>query len=69
MRSRRSEFTNIKEANVSGSGRLIADIFMELPDRRLFTDYYKTIKEPVSLKEIEVSGEGFRRSGINDRTG
>jgi len=42
-------------ADISGSGRQIAGIFMELPDRRIFTDYYRTIKEPISLKEIEVS--------------
>jgi hypothetical protein len=42
-------------ADLSGSGRQIAGIFMELPDRRIFTDYYRTIKEPISLKEIEAS--------------
>ena len=39
----------------SGSGRDIAGIFMELPDRKDFGDYYKTITEPISLQEIEVS--------------
>ena len=38
------------------SGRDVAGIFMELPDRKLFADYYKTISDPISLQSIEVSG-------------
>ncbi len=39
----------------SGSGRDIAEIFEELPDRKLFSDYYQAIAQPISLAEIEVS--------------
>lgn len=28
---------------------------MDLPDRKLFPDYYKAIQNPISLSEIEVS--------------
>jgi hypothetical protein len=38
----------------SGSGRDIAGIFLELPDRKSFPDYYKAILNPISLAEIEV---------------
>lgn len=38
----------------SGSGRDISAIFMELPDRKDIPDYYRTIKNPISLEEIEV---------------
>lgn len=31
----------------------MADIFLTLPDRKEFADYYKTIKDPISLDEIE----------------
>jgi len=58
MPSRESKhiiLTRVLESDDSGTDRSIADIFMELPDRRLFNDYYRTIKEPVSLREIEVS--------------
>lgn len=38
----------------SGTGREIAGIFLELPDPKLFEDYYKAILKPISLQEIEV---------------
>lgn len=41
----------------SGSGRDIAEIFEELPDRKLFSDYYQAIAQPISLAEIEVSAK------------
>ena len=34
--------------------REIAGMFMELPDRKLFPDYFQTITDPISLQEIEV---------------
>lgn len=43
---------------ISGTGREIAGIFEELPDRKMFPDYYQAIKRPISLEEIEVSGIG-----------
>ncbi|KAL1410050.1 hypothetical protein Q8F55_004052 [Vanrija albida] len=44
----------IKEAKSGdGTDREIATIFLALPDRREFPDYYKRIKHPVSLTEIE----------------
>ncbi|KAG0250955.1 hypothetical protein BG011_007954, partial [Mortierella polycephala] len=34
------------------SGRMIADLFMELPDREEYPDYYMTIKNPVAFDII-----------------
>ena len=39
----------------SGTGREISGIFEELPDTKDFEDYYKVIKNPIALSEIEVS--------------
>ncbi|ODN99502.1 hypothetical protein L198_03346 [Cryptococcus wingfieldii CBS 7118] len=51
----------IKEAKAyDGSGRLISDVFMQLPDRKDLPDYYKTIKTPISLEEIEAKHSGRR---------
>merc|ERR1712232_556919 len=33
--------------------RLICDIFMELPSRDLYPDYYQLIKAPIALAQIE----------------
>ncbi len=35
----------------------MAAIFLDLPDRQEFPDYYKAIKLPISLNEIEVSND------------
>ncbi|KAL7422928.1 hypothetical protein Q5752_002225 [Cryptotrichosporon argae] len=43
----------IKELKVEGSDRLASSLFLNLPDSREFIDYYKTIKDPISLSEIE----------------
>ncbi|ORX41076.1 Bromodomain-containing protein [Kockovaella imperatae] len=44
----------IKEAKArDGSGREIAGIFMDLPDREELPDYYTTITSPISLSNIE----------------
>ncbi|WVR08581.1 hypothetical protein IAU60_005636 [Kwoniella sp. DSM 27419] len=54
----------IKEAKArDGSGREIAAIFMRLPDRRDFPDYYRTIRQPISLEEIESKQMGRRYEG------
>lgn len=37
----------------SGQERDIASIFLSLPDRRSFPDYYRMIKNPVSLDEVD----------------
>ncbi|KAF9400225.1 hypothetical protein BGZ94_005522, partial [Podila epigama] len=34
------------------SGRLLSDLFMELPDREEYPDYYLTIKNPIALDII-----------------
>ncbi|GMK54604.1 hypothetical protein CspeluHIS016_0111900 [Cutaneotrichosporon spelunceum] len=45
---------DIKAAKSSdGQDRDIASIFLSLPDRRSFPDYYRMIKNPLSLDEIE----------------
>ncbi|EIW69929.1 hypothetical protein TREMEDRAFT_68376 [Tremella mesenterica DSM 1558] len=47
-------FKAIREAKArDGSGRDIAGIFMTLPDRKDFEDYYKVMKNPICLTEIE----------------
>jgi hypothetical protein len=46
---------DLADNRCSGSGREIAGIFEELPDRKSFPDYYLAIKRPISLGEIEVS--------------
>ncbi|WVQ70702.1 hypothetical protein IAR50_000224 [Cryptococcus sp. DSM 104548] len=51
----------IKEAKAyDGSGRLVSEVFMQLPDRKDLPDYYKTIKTPISLEEIEAKHSGRR---------
>ncbi|TYJ54395.1 hypothetical protein B9479_004983 [Cryptococcus floricola] len=51
----------IKEAKAyDGSGRFVSDVFMQLPDRKDLPDYYKTIKTPISLEEIEAKHSGRR---------
>ncbi|WVQ95513.1 hypothetical protein IAU59_002610 [Kwoniella sp. CBS 9459] len=52
---------SIKEAKSNdGSGRDVCAIFMQLPDRRELPDYYQTIKNPISLEEIESKQVGRR---------
>ncbi|WWC92244.1 uncharacterized protein L201_007198 [Kwoniella dendrophila CBS 6074] len=52
---------SIKEARAKdGSGREIAGIFTKLPPRRDLPDYYATIKNPISLEEIESKQIGRR---------
>jgi hypothetical protein len=41
------------------SGRLIADLFMELPDREEYPDYYLTIKNPIALDMIRVCARKY----------
>lgn len=36
------------------SGRLYSDIFLELPDKKLYPDYYTIITNPLSLNAMEV---------------
>lgn len=50
----------------SGSGRDISAIFMELPDRKDIPDYYRTIKNPISLEEIEVCSASAPLNGYAD---
>ncbi|OCF31781.1 hypothetical protein I316_06588 [Kwoniella heveanensis BCC8398] len=50
---------NIKETK-SNDGRDVCAIFMHLPDRRELPDYYKTIRLPISLEEIEAKQLGRR---------
>lgn len=50
----------------SGSGRDISAIFMELPDRKDIPDYYRTIKNPISLEEIEVCPASALLNGYAD---
>jgi len=39
---------------------------MELPDKKVFIDYYKTIADPISLQEIEVClGCNSQWDGLN----
>ncbi|WVQ85899.1 hypothetical protein IAT38_008067 [Cryptococcus sp. DSM 104549] len=51
----------VKEAVSSdGSGRLLSSMFEQLPDRKDLPDYYRTIKNPISLEEIEIKQTGRR---------
>lgn len=44
---------NLKAAK-DRSGRLYSDIFLELPDKKLYPDYYTIITNPVSFNTMEV---------------
>ncbi|KAK8850478.1 hypothetical protein IAR55_004396 [Kwoniella newhampshirensis] len=51
----------IKEAKArDGSGREVTAMFMQLPDRKNFPDYFRTIRNPISLEEIEIKHGGRR---------
>ncbi|WVQ63277.1 uncharacterized protein L199_001428 [Kwoniella botswanensis] len=57
----------IKEARAKdGSGREIAGIFLQLPPRRDFPDYYRTIRNPISLEEIESKQVGRRYESFQE---
>ncbi|WWD08343.1 hypothetical protein V865_006455 [Kwoniella europaea PYCC6329] len=57
----------IKEARAKdGSGREIAGIFLQLPSRRDFPDYYRTIRNPISLEEIESKQVGRRYESFQE---
>ncbi|WVW80887.1 hypothetical protein I302_102878 [Kwoniella bestiolae CBS 10118] len=49
-----------------GSGREIAGIFAQLPSRRDFPDYYRTIRNPISLEEIESKQIGRRYESFQE---
>jgi hypothetical protein len=36
-------------------GRQLAEIFLELPLKKDYPDYYETIKKPISFEQIQVS--------------
>lgn len=38
---------------VWSSGTLLCEFFLELPSRAEYPDYYKIIKQPISIEEIE----------------
>jgi hypothetical protein len=40
---------------VSRSDRLLSRLFQELPDRKLYQDYYLVINKPIALDNIQVS--------------
>ncbi|WWD20660.1 hypothetical protein CI109_105136 [Kwoniella shandongensis] len=51
----------VREAKArDGSGRDVSAMFMQLPDRKDLPDYYKTIRNPISLEEIEIKHGGRR---------
>ncbi|WRT70655.1 uncharacterized protein IL334_007653 [Kwoniella shivajii] len=57
----------IKETRAKdGSGREITGIFLKLPERRDLPDYYKTIKDPISLEEIESKQLGRRYESFEE---
>jgi hypothetical protein len=57
MQLRRGEYEKIKQTVlicVSRPGRQLATMFLHLPDRDDFPDYYQVITAPISLEQIEV---------------
>ncbi|CAB4430154.1 unnamed protein product [Rhizophagus irregularis] len=42
-----------KDTNVSYRNRVIAKLFMSLPDKKMYPDYYEEIKNPISLDVIK----------------
>ena len=42
----------------SSSDRLLSRLFQELPDRKLYHDYYVVINNPIALDNIQVSHPG-----------
>ena len=42
----------IQELRAETDGHSIADIFLKLPSKKLYADYYLIIKKPVSLNQI-----------------
>ncbi|ORX55046.1 Bromodomain-containing protein [Hesseltinella vesiculosa] len=48
----KSVMTAVRKRRDNG-GRLYAELFEELPDRKLYADYYMAIADPVSLDSVE----------------
>ncbi len=49
-------------SSARGSGRYRSDLFIDLPDRALYPDYYQVVKKPICLSEIEAKLEkGYAR--------
>ena len=44
----------------NGSDRLLSRLFQELPDKKVYGDYYQVIEKPIALDNIQVklSSEG-----------
>lgn len=50
-----SSLYNLQTAASGGQKRYYSAIFRDLPDRRLYPDYYVVIKEPRCLHDVMVS--------------
>ncbi len=54
--------TNLTDSN----GYMVADLFLELPDKTLYPDYYALIKEPISLDQIRQRLNNSTYNSTND---
>lgn len=54
------------ERNRDDSGRTRSDIFLELPDAKLYPDYYKIISKPMSMAEIMSKIQGNQYRSVDD---
>jgi hypothetical protein len=43
------------ESGANGSDRLLSRLFQELPDKKVYSDYYQVIKKPIALDNIQVN--------------
>ena len=48
------------------SGRQLAPVFMRLPSKRQYPDYYDVIKQPIALEDIKVRLDGNKYTSLDD---
>ncbi|KAJ3339962.1 hypothetical protein HDU93_007625 [Gonapodya sp. JEL0774] len=56
----------VMEEYRDNDGRLVSEIFKELPDKRQYRDYYTVISQPIALKNIHKNISSGRYSSLDD---